>query len=458
MAMAVPPRGTRRASTLSDGDNKADRPEGAAPRVPAERGAPAVRRARMAWRQLGERIATITPAGLAQLLLTVGALLGLIALIWFAWGSLFPFVVGAAIAYVLLPLVNLLDRVLPRTLAVLLIMGLVAVLGAFFLSLLVPIIVRQINEAYLSLPSPDDFASYEQRLAAYLRTLPPPMRAFIIDVITQFYDQARSNVDVYLGQSVNLTIRALLGLANTVGFVLGLIVVPTWLLAVLVDQPRGRVVLDQALPRAARAEVWAVLRILDRAFSAFVRGQLLTALITGGLVYLGLDLLTQLFGLASEARYLLLLAILAGLAQLIPSIGPFLGAIPSIFFALTIAPQLALAVVLLFFLIQQIISNLVAPRLERNIVDLHPAILILVVVALSQFGFWWILLATPITAVVRDLYRYAYGRFADPPRPAGLLPGEPHPAVKAVRRRPALVYRRVTQLRQPMSEDRERSA
>jgi predicted PurR-regulated permease PerM len=135
--------------------------------------APAVRRARAAWRQLAERSSTISPAGLARLLLVAAALLGLLALIWFAWASLFPFVVGAAIAYVLLPLVNLINRFLPRTLAVILVMGLVAVLGAFFLSLLVPIIAHQLNEAYRSLPTPDDFAAYEQRLAAYLRTLPP---------------------------------------------------------------------------------------------------------------------------------------------------------------------------------------------------------------------------------------------------------------------------------------------
>lgn len=416
--------------------------------------APAVRRARAAWRQLGERISTISPAGLARLLLAAGAMLALIGLVWFAWGSLFPFVVGAAIAYVLLPLVNLLDRFLPRTIAVLLVMGLVAVLGSFFLSLLVPIIAQQLSEAYRSLPTPDDFAAYEQRLAAYLRTLPPPTRAFVVDVITQLYEQARANVDVYLGQTVDLVIRALFGLANTLGFVLGLVVVPTWLLAVLVGQPRGRAALDRALPRAVRADAWAVLRILDRAFGAFVRGQLLTALITGGLVYLGLDLLTQLFGLAAEVRYLLLLAILAGLAQLIPSIGPFLGAIPPVLIALTISPQLTLAVILMLILIQQVVGNLVAPRLERTVVDLHPAILILVVVALSQFGFWWILLAAPITAVVRDLFRYVYGRFAEPPRPAGLLPGEPLPIARSAPRRTPLVYRRVAQLRQTMSEDR----
>ena len=42
----------------------------------------------------------------------------------------------------------------------------------------------------------------------------------------------------------------------------------------------------------------------------------------------------------------------------------------------------------------------------------------------SQFGFIWVLLAAPLAVAVRDLYRYAYGRVSDPPRPAGLLPGE----------------------------------
>ena len=72
----------------------------------------------------------------------------------------------------------------------------------------------------------------------------------------------------------------------------------------------------------------------------------------------------------------------------------------------------------------QVVNTLVLPHVERRVADLPPTVLVLVIVALSQLGLIWVLLATPVAAVAYDLFRYVYGRFAEPPRPAGLLPGE----------------------------------
>jgi len=74
------------------------------------------------------------------------------------------------------------------------------------------------------------------------------------------------------------------------------------------------------------------------------------------------------------------------------------------------------------------LSNfLFGQRLQRQILDMHGALLVLVLVVLSSFGPLWVLLSAPVAAILRDLFRYAYGRLSDPPRPAGLLPGEPLP-------------------------------
>jgi hypothetical protein len=57
-------------------------------------------------------------------------------------------------------------------------------------------------------------------------------------------------------------------------------------------------------------------------------------------------------------------------------------------------------------------------------IDIHPAIFVILLVLLSQFGFFWVLVAAPLSIVLRDLFVYAYGRLSDPPRPAGVAPGE----------------------------------
>ena len=108
----------------------------------------------------------------------------------------------------------------------------------------------------------------------------------------------------------------------------------------------------------------------------------------------------------------------------------------------------------LYILVQWLVATIVAPRVERSVIDLHPALLVVVIVAISEFGFWWVLLAAPLTAVVRDLFLYMFGRFRNPPRPAGLLPGEPlpappKPASSARRRRIPSIYRRRMPLRRP---------
>lgn len=56
--------------------------------------------------------------------------------------------------------------------------------------------------------------------------------------------------------------------------------------------------------------------------------------------------------------------------------------------------------------------------------DVHPGLLIPAIVVLSEFGPIWLLAAAPVVAIIRDLARYLAGRLADPPSPAGVLPGD----------------------------------
>lgn len=115
----------------------------------------------------------------------------------------------------------------------------------------------------------------------------------------------------------------------------------------------------------------------------------------------------------------------------------------------------ALLLLLLVIVVQQIVSRFVAPRVERSYAsNIHPALLVIAIVIVSQFGPFWLLLATPITSAIVDLYRYIYGRWSDPPRPAGLLPGEALRRPSAVASTPA-VQRRIRPTRAPFAIARE---
>ncbi len=117
----------------------------------------------------------------------------------------------------------------------------------------------------------------------------------------------------------------------------------------------------------------------------------------------------------------LLLGIFAAITELIPTVGPIIGAVPAVIIGLFTSWEATIGIVVLYVLIQQIENAVLVPRVTGTTLNIHPAILMVVLVALSHFGILWAILAAPLSALTRDLFRYVYGRFADPPRPAGEL-------------------------------------
>jgi len=97
--------------------------------------------------------------------------------------------------------------------------------------------------------------------------------------------------------------------------------------------------------------------------------------------------------------------------ELVPILGPYLGAVPAVLIALLKRPILALWVALCFFAIQQIENLFLVPRIAGNAVRFHPAVvMIIVVVGAEVAGVWGMLLGVPLAAMVRDVFRYLYLR------------------------------------------------
>jgi predicted PurR-regulated permease PerM len=255
--------------------------------------------------------------------------------------------------------------------------------------------------------------------------LPEPTRELIQNGTDQASTAVRGHLLLLVQSAAAVAIAGALGVLNTLGFIIALLGVPTWLFAVMTDQRRGVRLFNNMFPREARTDVWAVLRILDRTFSSWIRGQLGLAVLVGMGVFFGLWALEQL-GIAS-IKYRLVLAVIATIMQLIPAVGPILGALPAVVAGFTQSREAGVAILLLYAGIQWLLGSIVAPQFQRRGPDMHPAIMVVILVLLAPFGFFWILVAAPLAIGARDLFRYAYGRLGDPPRPAGLLPGETVP-------------------------------
>ena len=100
--------------------------------------------------------------------------------------------------------------------------------------------------------------------------------------------------------------------------------------------------------------------------------------------------------------------------ELIPVLGPILGAIPAILVTFTNEPDKVLLVALLFIGVQFVENTLLVPRVQGQAVSIHPAfIMVLLVLASEVAGLWGMLLAVPLAAVSRDVFLYLYHRFEE---------------------------------------------
>ncbi len=133
---------------------------------------------------------------------------------------------------------------------------------------------------------------------------------------------------------------------------------------------------------------------IEEKLGGWFRGQLLLSLIIGVLTYIGLIVL--------GIPYALPLAVIAGILEVVPVIGPIISAIPAIFVALTYSPFLSLGVAAMYFIIQQLENHLIVPQVMRRAVGINPLVVILAIAIGSRLlGFAGALLAVPIAVVLQ---------------------------------------------------------
>lgn len=143
-----------------------------------------------------------------------------------------------------------------------------------------------------------------------------------------------------------------------------------------------------------------VLSKIQRKITAWVKGQLMLSLIVGVVVYIGLSII--------GINYALVLGIFAGVAEFVPYVGPFLGGVVAVFFALSQSTAKALVVVGLFIIIQQLENNILVPKVMQRAVGLNPIISILALIIGAKIAgipgaLFAIPVATALDVIVREV-------------------------------------------------------
>lgn len=137
---------------------------------------------------------------------------------------------------------------------------------------------------------------------------------------------------------------------------------------------------------------------IERGLGVWVRGQISLSVIVGVLTYIGLTILGIPFALP--------LALIAGVMEVIPLIGPIVSAVPAILVGLTISPVMCFAVVALFFIVQQLENHLIVPMVMSKVVGLQPAaVIIALLIGAKLDGIGGAFLAIPVVLVIKIIVK-----------------------------------------------------
>ena len=311
--------------------------------------------------------------------------------------AVIPLFIAMAIAYLISPLMHLLNRKMRKGFALaityILFTGIVGVIFFF----LIPVIVDQFKVFI------DKFPQYLQNLNDTIVTffrdsviiasienftgneiVPPDTNA-----ITQYF-MGRFNFE-----EMNLFEQATAFTRSIINIVLYLIVGPLLGIYILKDIDKLRGGFLSIIPVKYKNQVATTMDRINHVAGRYIRGQFLISIIVGTLCTVVLLIL--------KIDFPVLLGAIAGIFNLIPLLGPLVGGIPAALAALFISPLKALLVVILFIAVQQIDNYVISPNVMKYQVGVHPGLIIFSLIAGGAlFGFWGLLIAVPTTAIIQE--------------------------------------------------------
>ncbi|HET7408824.1 MAG TPA: AI-2E family transporter [Paracoccaceae bacterium] len=323
-----------------------------------------------------------------------GAALAVFVLVlWLLSEALFPFVLGAAIAYLTDPLADWLERHGFSRLTATVIITLVSLgVVAVGILLVVPMLIEQVRDLIAVVPV------WIEQARTLLRDVVPELRTEGA-VLSRAFADMRDGVQAW---SLGLLRSAWAGGMALLGFLGVLLVTPVVAFYLLMDWDHLVTAIDDNLPRQHRAKILAIARDLDRVLAGFVRGQMTVCAILGTFYAIALMLVGLKFGL--------LIGLFAGLISFIPFVGSIVGG------ALSVGVALAQfwgewvwigAVFGIFAAGQAIEGNFLTPKLVGGKVGLHPVWLMFALSAFGvAFGFIGLLIAVPAAAAIGVIGRF----------------------------------------------------
>jgi predicted PurR-regulated permease PerM len=304
--------------------------------------------------------------------------------------------ISALLALAVAPVVDYLTNVAPRRLSysarrfLVTLLVFIALIGLGILGnvyLLAPV-SREVTEAFANLdPTKGRIGEYMRELRRWYENLPPDLRSFLSP-------QSFSGVATRIVEAIRTMITTTL---EWMSHVVELIVIPVLAFYFVLDSRPLKREFMYFVPKRRVREALILLREAAVILKSYAICQIILCAIAAVVVGIGLKII--------GVHYALTLGIIAGITRAIPIIGPILGGIPIVLVCMLQSLATAVAVLIFFSILHLVESKIIMPKLLAYGMNLHPAIILIVLLVGSEFfGIIGMFLAAPITAILKCIY------------------------------------------------------
>jgi predicted PurR-regulated permease PerM len=318
-----------------------------------------------------------------------------------AFEALFTsFLIAGILYYLIYPLSDWLsNHKVPRPLAIIIVFLIIIGLLTLFVLAIGPILVAEFTKLIVSLP---DQVENLKRLLENLENNPLVARFLDIDAfdLNNLTDRLTSMASAAVtGIVVSIT--------NVIDFLTGIfttmIIVPFLLYYMLNEKGKNLIpdAVNKLAPEKYAANINRALAEMNKMLASYVQGLSMVCLVVGILAYIGF----LIIGL----EFALILSIFIMITNVVPFLGPFIGAIPAAFVGLLDSPLLMLQVIVVIVILQQLEGLVISPQIMGHKLSLDPlAIILIVLVAGRLGGLLGIILAVPTFTVLKIIVNHTY--------------------------------------------------
>ncbi|SDH57986.1 Predicted PurR-regulated permease PerM [Alteribacillus persepolensis] len=307
---------------------------------------------------------------------------------------LLPFIIAAFIAYLLHPLIDVLQkRRIPRSLSILLVYVIFFGGGAWIIWYFSPVLYQQMEKFLHYLPEyMDQLYAFISHLHHQMETLPPALHESLESAFQQMEDKAENTINGMINKWRDI-----------IDVIVLLLLLPFLVFYLLKDIEAIERMIKRLVPGKWQDEGELLAEAVDEALGDYIRGQFMVAGAVGILSALGLWLI--------DIPNAVLLGLFIGITDIIPYFGPVIGALPAVLAAAAVSTGKMVTTIILIFVIQQIEGNFLSPYVVGRNVHLHPLIIVFaLLLGFELAGFIGLLIAVPIFVVINNIFHTFWHR------------------------------------------------